>query len=187
VRHRRNMSERRSGDLTRKRDVDPASDLCRPQHFNACHGMLQSRRRPRCSVIAYSQTVAQNRTLLRPPIPPEVLAMPGPVSRLPKSEWWFRIARYPKIDVETVLSENYCEQVIQCERKGNPSKLCLGSTPRAKGESIVRILGASQRKSQTSRNCQAHSTALTHRNPAFDASGRAAAIHFFNPSGGNSD
>lgn len=187
MRHRRNMSERRTGDLTTERDADPASDLCDPQHFNACRGMLPSRRRPGYEVIADSLTVARNRTPLRPLIPPEVRIVPGAVSRPPKTEWRFRIARYPKIGVQTIPSENYGEQVIQCERKGNPSKLCLGSTPRAKGESIVRILGASQRKSQTSRNCQAHSTALTHRNPALDASGHAAAIHFFNPSGGNSD
>src|SRR4051812_11718038 len=128
---------------------------------------------------------ARKRTALRLPNPTKFATVTGFVSPPPKPDGRFRIARYPKIGVQTIPSENYGDPIIQSKREGTPSKLCLGSTPRAKGESIVRILGASQRTSQTYPG--PHLTALTHRNLTLDAPGRATAIHFFNPSGGSSD
>lgn len=187
MRNTRSMSGGESLDRTTERDSDSASDLRDMRRFYACHAVRQIRWKTSTQSLLAHKSRATNLTLLRLASPTEPSVVTGPVSRSSKSDGHFRIARYPKIGVQTIPSENYCEQIIQCKRKGTPSKLCLGSTPRAKGESIVRILGASQRTSQTSGNCRAHSTALIHRNLTFDASGRAAAIHFFNPSGGSSD
>jgi hypothetical protein len=96
-------------------------------------------------------------TVLRFATPGELCAVTGAVSGPPKSDGHFRIARYPKNGLQTILSKNYCDRIIQCERNLTPSRLCLGSTPRAKSESIVRILGASQRTSQIS-ELPTHST-----------------------------
>ena len=52
-------------------------------------------------------------TALRFAIPGELRAMTGTVSEPLKSEGHFSIARYPKNDLKTILSENYCEPIIQ--------------------------------------------------------------------------
>ena len=48
-------------------------------------------------------------TVLRFATPGELCAVTGAVSGPPKSDGHFRIARYPKIGIETTISENYCE------------------------------------------------------------------------------
>jgi len=51
-------------------------------------------------------------TVLRFAIPDERCAVTGAVSVLQKTDGHFRIARYPKIGLKTILSKNYCDSVI---------------------------------------------------------------------------